>query len=117
MTAWRVFQHPARHCNDVLLLNRAALQAFRLAPAKAAGTRLADLMPPEDFPRLMASLRNGLSGSPEIGNWNLRCQDGQLLSADLLCQRIQLAGRNETLIIVRSAAALPAESTAPRASA
>ena len=81
-----------------LAVNRAAVRRYGFSHDEFLGMTLRDIRPPEEVPRLEASIAQGPRGN-EAAPWRHRSKDGALLDVEVTAGALRFAGRNAELVL------------------
>ena len=80
-------------------VNDTALANYGYTRAEFLAMTIADIRPPEDLPRLRASLQQERPALQRSGEWRHRLQDGRLIDVEIISHRFEFVRRDAVLVV------------------
>ena len=80
-------------------VNDTALANYGYTRAEFLAMTIADIRPPEELPRLRASLQQERPALQRSGEWRHRLKDGRLIDVEIISHRFEFVGRGAVLVV------------------
>jgi PAS domain S-box-containing protein len=84
-----------------LEVNAAAVAHYGYPRDEFLGMRLTDIRPPEDVPRLLASVARERAALEASGDWRHRLKDGRIINVDIISHLLTFGGRRAALVVAQ----------------